>query len=112
MAVMNQQYLAGEDIAQRAGVLETAYMTEDGRFVLDVTDLKRVRLLPEEYITGLDVEPISKEEAQVLISENHYRRYGDAEKEETEETEETLSEEEAEAPAEAEDETEEEEEEE
>ena len=100
MAVLNQQYLAGEDIAQRAGVLETAYMTEDGRFVLDVTDLKRVRLLPEEYITGLDVEPISKEDAQVLISENHYRRYGDAEKEET------LSEEEAEAPAEAEEETE------
>lgn len=106
MAVLNQQYLAGEDIAQRAGVLETAYMTEDGRFILDVTDLKRVRLLPEEYITGLDVEPISKEEAQVLISENHYRRYGDAEKKD-----ETLSEEETEAPAEAEEGTKEEEEE-
>lgn len=77
MAVLNQVYLAGEDIAQRAGSVETAYVTEDGRFILDVNDLKRVRLLPDEYITGLDVEPVSMEEAQRLISQNNYRRHGD-----------------------------------
>jgi len=71
-------YLATADVAQRAGVYETAYQVKDGRFVVDRNDIRRIRLTGDEYLTGIQgIEKISQQQAEVLISENHYRRAGD-----------------------------------
>lgn len=74
----NAVYLVSEEVARRAGVQDVAYVTEDGRFVIDLADFKRVRLTPEEYITGIaGVERITAEEAKLLVIANGYRRAGD-----------------------------------
>lgn len=73
-------YLAGRDIAERAGVLDAAYVTEDGRFVLDSQALKYIRLTPDEFVTGLQgIEKIGYEEAKSLIAANGYRHLPDME---------------------------------
>lgn len=78
MAVENAIYLTSEDIARRAGVYETAYVTTDLRFILDIMDMKRVRFEAEEYINGLDgIERVTLEEAERLIAENKSRRIAD-----------------------------------
>lgn len=77
-------YLADRSIAARAGVLESAYVTEDGRFVLDSQALKFVRLTPDEFVTGLQgVEKISYEEAKSLIAAGGYRHFAETAAEET-----------------------------
>jgi hypothetical protein len=77
-------YLADRSIAARAGVLESAYVTADGRFVLDSQALKFVRLTPDEFVTGLQgVEKISYEEAKSLIAAGGYRHIAGTAAEET-----------------------------
>lgn len=65
-------YLASEDIATRAYVIDTAYRTKNGRYIISENALRdfRFRMTPEEYVTGLDVELISREEAKRLQAEN------------------------------------------
>lgn len=78
MAVNNAIYLTSGEIARRAGVYDTAYVTTDLRFVLDIMDMKRVRFEAEEYINGLDgIERVTLEEAERLIAENKSRRIAD-----------------------------------
>lgn len=74
--VENALYLAGEEIARRCGVYETAYVTADRKFVIDMSDLKRMRMTGDEYINGLNIEKVSEEEAERLIAENKYRTIG------------------------------------
>ena len=77
--VENVIYLATEEVVKRAGVYETAYMVADGRFIIDNKDIRRIRLTGEEYLTGIaGIERITEHEAELLISENGYRRSGDA----------------------------------
>lgn len=74
-------FLATEEVARRAGVYETAYIVEDGRFVVDRQDIRRIRLTGDEMLTGIaGIERITEQQAERLISENKYRRAGDAKK--------------------------------
>ena len=66
-------FLVPEQIAERSGTIEHRYRTKDGRFILNETDMKGVRLTPEEYISGLDVEILSESRASELIKENGYQ---------------------------------------
>ena len=76
--VENTVYLATEEVANRAGVLETAYMVSDGRFVIDSMDIRRIRLTCEEFLHGISgIEAVTEQEAELMISEAGYRRYGD-----------------------------------
>lgn len=67
-------YLASEDIARRARCIDSSYRTKDGRFIISEKSLRdfSFRMTPEEYVTGLDVEMITEEEAQRLIAEGGY----------------------------------------
>lgn len=67
-------YIVTKDIAQRSGMIASRYRTEDGRFILNERDLARVRLTPEEYVSGLaGVEMITTEVAKTLIRQNNYQ---------------------------------------
>ena len=71
-------YLATEEVAERAGVKESAYVVKDGRFVLNSQQLKFIRMEPEEYVNGIQgIEKIDYETAQDLIAENGYLHYGE-----------------------------------
>ena len=64
----------------------SAYVTKDGRFVLDSQALKFVRLTPDEFVTGLQgVEKISYEEAKSLIVAGGYSHIADTAAEENNE---------------------------
>ena len=83
--IENAFFLVTEDIARRANVIDVAYMTADGRFVLDLMDFKRLRLQPEEYLTGVQgVERVDEMTASRLVIENGRKRYSDVVKEEEE----------------------------
>lgn len=93
--IENTIYLVTEDVAKRAGVYDVAYVTADGRFIIDAMDICRIRLVGDEYVTGIKgVETVTRQEADNLITENRYRRIADMESEETESEEETEKEEE------------------
>ncbi len=80
--VNNAYYLTDAEVARRAGVYDVAYVTADGKFVLDLADFKRLRLTPEEYIGGVNgVEKVTRERAMALIAENGHRRISDIENE-------------------------------
>lgn len=68
-------FLASADVARRAGAIGTSYRTKDGRFVISEKALRSLQMKPEEYVSGLDVELISEQEAERLIAENGYK-YG------------------------------------
>lgn len=91
--VENTIYLATPEVAKRAGVYDTAYVVQDGRFVIDSMDIRHIRLDGMEYVTGIDgIELVSQDQAEQLISENKYRRIADMPA--TEHEEETIEEEE------------------
>lgn len=60
-------FLVKEKIAERADVINERYHTEDGLMVLGEQDMGRVRLEPEEYLTGVVEQVVSEEEAVKLI---------------------------------------------
>ena len=60
-------FLVKEEIAERAGVLNERYHTEEGLMVLGEQDMGRVRLSPEEYLAGVVEQVVSEEEAVKLI---------------------------------------------
>ena len=67
-------YLVSEEIARRAGVINSRYRTQDGRYVLDDKDLSYIRLTPDEYISGLKgVERVTKKEAMTEIQKENYQ---------------------------------------
>ena len=68
-------YLATRDIAERTGVIASAYRTRDGRYIINHNDLMRVRFSTEELLQGISdkVQQITKEEATSLIQENNYQ---------------------------------------
>lgn len=68
-----QLFSASADIARRAGVVASSYRTKEGRFILAESDLSRLKMYPEEYVSGLDVIKISRDEAKRLIAENGYQ---------------------------------------
>ena len=57
------------DIAERAGVMDSRYHTTDGLLVLNEQDMGRVRLQPEEYLTGVVERVVDETEAANLIEE-------------------------------------------
>ena len=65
-------YLASEDIAERCHVIDTSYRTKDGRYIISENALRdfRFRMTPEEFVTGLAVELITRDEAKRLQKEN------------------------------------------
>ena len=70
--MLESYYLADASVAQRAGVERIRYMAADGRYIVNDSDLRRIRLTAEEYVTGLPVELVSHEKAKQLIRENGY----------------------------------------
>lgn len=62
-------FLVKPEIAERAGVIESRYHTVDGLIVLNEQDMGRVRLQPEEYLTGVVERVIDETEAANLIEE-------------------------------------------
>ena len=73
MSVNTTYFLATQDIAQRTGLVGKRYVTQDGRFILDNKDLSRLRLTPEEYITGLQgIERVNAAQVQTLIALGGY----------------------------------------
>lgn len=57
------------DVAERSTLKDVRYRTKDGRFILTDKDLQRVRLLPSEFITGIDAVMLKdKDEADKLIA--------------------------------------------
>lgn len=90
--VENTLYLATSEVAKRAGVYETAYVTQDGRFVIDSMDIRHIRLDGMESVADIDgLELVSQDQAEQLISENKYRRIADMPA--TEDEEKTIEEE-------------------
>ena len=74
MALDSAVYLVTADIATRSGLIENRYRVADGRYVLDIKDLSRVRFTTDEYISGLEgVEKVDPERADTLIAENGYK---------------------------------------
>lgn len=73
-------YTVSVDVAQRAGLYGYRYMTSDGRVILSEADLRRVRLKPEEYVTGIDAVLVeTEEELRQLIHDGGYRMLPDGE---------------------------------
>ena len=68
-----QLYLASASVAERTGFRTQRYVTKDGKYIVNDRDLRNVRLTPDEYKDGLDVTPISTEEARKLEAENGYK---------------------------------------
>lgn len=68
-------FSASVEIARRTGVISSRYRTVDGRFIITDKDMGPVRLTmtPEEYVYGLDVILITRQEAMRLIAENNYQ---------------------------------------
>lgn len=71
---MNAQltFSVSADIAERTGLTEVRYRTEDGRYILTDKDLARLTLTPEEYMHGIDVILLTEEEAGRLIAEGGF----------------------------------------
>ena len=73
-------YTVSVEVAQRAGLYGYRYMTADGRVILSEADLRRVRLTPQEYITGIDARLVeSKEALRLLIHDGGYKMLPDGE---------------------------------
>lgn len=74
---LDSYYTAGAALVERDTELQKArYKTKDGRYVISSTDLRalsmRGLIKPDEYVSGLDLEEITDEEAHRLISEGGY----------------------------------------
>jgi hypothetical protein len=69
MMKVNKIFVVGADIARRAGVIAKCYRTKEGRYVVSQSDLRMLRLEPEEYITGIDAEIVDLETAKMLIAD-------------------------------------------
>ena len=67
-------YLASADVAERAGCIDSSYRTKSGKFIISEKALRdfRFRMTAEEYVTGLDIEMLTPEEAVRLARENNY----------------------------------------
>lgn len=67
-------YLVDDSICERCGLKGKRYMTEDGRYVLDDKDLRRVNMTAAEYIHGLKgVSKVDEDTARLLIAQGGYR---------------------------------------
>lgn len=62
-------FLVKPGVAERAGVLNQRYHTQDGLMVLNEQDMAKVRLKPEEYLTGVVEQVVSEDEAAQLIEQ-------------------------------------------
>jgi hypothetical protein len=65
-------FLASADLAERAGVRETRYRTNDGKYILSEKDLKMVQfsMTPNEFINGLDATILTDLELRELIQKS------------------------------------------
>ena len=65
-------FLCPPEIARRAGIAKSGYVTRDGRYIATDYILANVRFTADEILNGLDVERITREEAVRLEKENKY----------------------------------------
>ena len=84
---ISASFSVSEDIARRAGLYGLRYMTADGRVLLSEADLRRVRLMPSEYVNGMDVIEISETESNNLAADNGFRMLPDQDTQESPEEE-------------------------
>lgn len=67
-------YLVTREVAERCGLLNERYITDDGKFILDNKDLSRLRLTSTEFVNGVQgIEMITKEEADDKIKQGGYQ---------------------------------------
>jgi len=74
---LDSYYSAAAALVERDAELQRArYKTKDGRYVISSSDLRllsmRGHISPDEYVSGLDLEKITLEEATRLVSEGGY----------------------------------------
>ena len=62
-------FLVRPEIAQRAGVADVRFRTQDGKMILSEQDIRSVRLEPEEYLNGVVEDVLTEEQANILIAE-------------------------------------------
>lgn len=66
-------YVISAALAQRIGLVGKRYLTQDGRYIIDNADLKRLSLTSEEFINGVQgLQAINKEEAKAMIALGGY----------------------------------------
>lgn len=67
-------YSASADVAERAQCIESSYRTADGRYIISEKTLRdlRFQMTAEEFVTGVDVIIVTKDEAERLIKEGGY----------------------------------------
>lgn len=65
-------FLTSQAVAEKCGVLEVCYRTENGKFILSEKDLRyyKAKMTPEEFINGIDAEIISETKAAELIKKS------------------------------------------
>ena len=69
----SQFYLASKDVAQRTGFIKHRYVTKEGKYIISARDLRNVKQTDDEQKNGLDVVPITSEDAKRMIAENKYK---------------------------------------
>lgn len=62
-------FLVKPAVAERAGVIHQRYHTQQGLMVLNEQDMGKIRLEPEEYLTGVVEQVVSEDEAAQLIEQ-------------------------------------------
>lgn len=62
-------FLVKPAVAERAGVIHQRYHTQQGLMVLNEQDMGKIRLEPEEYLTGVVEQVVSEDEASQLIEQ-------------------------------------------
>lgn len=67
-------YSASEYVTRRAGCLHSSYRIPGGRYIISENEVRSMLpyITPEELVTGLDIIPVSKQEAERLIKEGGY----------------------------------------
>lgn len=68
-------YSVSAEIARLSGVIGSRYRTKDGRFILSDRDLKKAisKMMPEEFIGGIDAIALTERQSKKLIVENKYQ---------------------------------------
>lgn len=73
MAEATQLYLASASVAERTCFRKQRYITKDGKYIISRRDLRNVVPTEKEKKEGLDITPITNQEAQQLIAANKYK---------------------------------------
>ncbi len=64
------------EIVERIGLRHTRYEVAGGRYIVNESDLRGLRLTAEEYVNGIDARIVSDDEARELVAAGGYNLGG------------------------------------